>query len=635
MAAWEWTPERLAAARTHYPEARTPPPPGLFEIALACAGATSTAAYTAGVLDFLFEAFDEWERLKREQPSTVPHHKVMIRAFVGTSGGGMSLAIAAANAARDFKPVAQEDVQFLLRGKTKGRNKQAVERLHANPLFASWVLGIDLMEGFDPLNGEALPGLTAPWSKGRTASQAPSLFNCEIIETLATSAIMVGKPGVQGEAKARPWLADPLELRLTVTNLNGVAYDVSFGGARLAQTFLAARDEMAFAVETGGTRPPDLVSYASAEHSCPPDCAYLARDASDRSSGPWRLLSLSAMATGALPVALETRTLTQPRDVYLWRTLQHNGTDTPGAHMPRWWDEQESSQFMASDGGFTHDPPFEYARQRLAGVKGRNPRDGREANRALILIDPLLGAERLRDTTSLVSSLFAMMMAPVEQARMDASAALGALDEKVYSRFMISPRRSNPLGREQKHLNGSFALVAAGVQAFLGFVSVAYRAHDFLLGRRNAQKFLSDSFVVPDGNPILTQGWTDQCKALYRASGDGPVHYQIVPLCGSARKPVDTPAWPAGAVKINSSLWKKGRTQLRTRFKSISQDFASELAGPSQNMARMIAPWIMDKLVATTMIDQLEKGVQRVNDNLPAVEDPNRPAATTPESQKR
>ena len=35
-----------------------------FQIGLALAGAISAGAYTAGVLDFLFQALDEWERAR-------------------------------------------------------------------------------------------------------------------------------------------------------------------------------------------------------------------------------------------------------------------------------------------------------------------------------------------------------------------------------------------------------------------------------------------------------------------------------------------------------------------------------------------------------------------------------------------
>ena len=65
------------------------------------AGAISAGAYTAGVLDFLTEALDEWYAAKdRNEP--VPLHEVSIEAFSGASAGGMCAAISAVMLQEDF-----------------------------------------------------------------------------------------------------------------------------------------------------------------------------------------------------------------------------------------------------------------------------------------------------------------------------------------------------------------------------------------------------------------------------------------------------------------------------------------------------------------------------------------------------
>jgi len=45
-----------------------------FQLGLVLAGAISAGAYTAGVLDFLFQALSEWEK-DRGKPG-VPNHRV-------------------------------------------------------------------------------------------------------------------------------------------------------------------------------------------------------------------------------------------------------------------------------------------------------------------------------------------------------------------------------------------------------------------------------------------------------------------------------------------------------------------------------------------------------------------------------
>lgn len=52
--------ENLEALRQWYPETRERPGEGKFEAALVIAGGQSAGAYSAGVLDFLFEALDRW-----------------------------------------------------------------------------------------------------------------------------------------------------------------------------------------------------------------------------------------------------------------------------------------------------------------------------------------------------------------------------------------------------------------------------------------------------------------------------------------------------------------------------------------------------------------------------------------------
>src|SRR5579883_3434724 len=72
-----------------------------FRLGINMAGAISAGAYTAGVLDFLIEAFDEWHDAKSaytpgaSSPAKVPMHDVTIEALGGASAGGMCAAIAA------------------------------------------------------------------------------------------------------------------------------------------------------------------------------------------------------------------------------------------------------------------------------------------------------------------------------------------------------------------------------------------------------------------------------------------------------------------------------------------------------------------------------------------------------------
>src|SRR3954467_7997552 len=87
---------------------------GGFEIGLVMAGAVSAGAYTAGVLDFLIQALDQWHEGKRGNDPRCPRHDVSLTclagasaaAWAGASAGGMSVAIAAAQLCEPRTPAA-------------------------------------------------------------------------------------------------------------------------------------------------------------------------------------------------------------------------------------------------------------------------------------------------------------------------------------------------------------------------------------------------------------------------------------------------------------------------------------------------------------------------------------------------
>ena len=79
--------------------------PGSFEVGLVLGGTVSAGCYTAGVLDFLFQALDGWEAAKNSGAPDVPLHRLLIKGITGASGGGVNGAIAARALASGFPPV--------------------------------------------------------------------------------------------------------------------------------------------------------------------------------------------------------------------------------------------------------------------------------------------------------------------------------------------------------------------------------------------------------------------------------------------------------------------------------------------------------------------------------------------------
>ena len=153
-------PPRLTAEelKKYFPAETRPVLPGAFELGLVLAGTVSAGAYTGGVLDFLFEALDAWQRAKDADDPNAPRHNVVITTVAGASGGAISGAILLRGAGREFE------------------HGQSLD----NPFYSAWTRGVDLMKllslqgddaGFSSLFNtraiEETANTTITWDKGR------------------------------------------------------------------------------------------------------------------------------------------------------------------------------------------------------------------------------------------------------------------------------------------------------------------------------------------------------------------------------------------------------------------------------------------------------------------------------------
>ena len=73
-----------------------------FHIGFALSGAVSAGAYTAGVLDFFFQALNEWE--KARGVAGTPEHRVDVQVVTGASAGAISGALGVVALARGIRP---------------------------------------------------------------------------------------------------------------------------------------------------------------------------------------------------------------------------------------------------------------------------------------------------------------------------------------------------------------------------------------------------------------------------------------------------------------------------------------------------------------------------------------------------
>jgi hypothetical protein len=518
-----------------------PVPPRTFEFALVLGGTVSAGAYTAGAVDFLFEALDCFAAAKAA--GTAPAHDVVLKLITGTSGGGVNAAIAARALAYDFPHV------------VRGTPIDA-GAMTGNPFYDIWVKTLRLDRFLDTSD-----------IKG----SVPSLLNGAAID--AGGAYIVGfQPG---PARARSWVGSPLRVILTLTSLRGVPYRTSLGPT-LGQTYVNHADYARFAFVYPGEslaepRPDEQVLCFGAERL-------------PQAIG-WGAFSEFAKATAAFPAGFPARALTRPTSDYRWRVVPYPagpaGAESYRSVCPDWdamipptgGDVPEDWHFLTVDGGATDNEPIELARTALAGLLGRNPRDPAKANRGVWLIDPFAGRAALgpAGVTAFPAELGAIITTLTQQTRYGTADILMATDETVFSRYMLSPVRGDVTGED--------AIASGGLGAFIGFACPDFMRFDYLLGRANCQAYLRDEFVLLKDNPLF-EGWTTEQRTVFTVASD-PTMLPIIPLVGEAAMPEALDPWPTG--KLNPDTL---RDPIEKRFRAV---FEQELSG---NLVQAALGWL-------------------------------------------
>ena len=505
-----------------------------FAIGLTMTGASSAGAYTAGVLDFLLQALDQWheakaDRLPPDERGKVPWHGVEISVLSGASAGSICAALFAASLGRPFSPADGET------------NPEASK----NRLYDVWVrkARVESLLENDDLNCGTI---------------ITSLLNSDYLARMAEGALTFADPYVKPR-----YIADPCQILLTTANLRGVGYAIGFSG------------EVPDAYE--------MVLHADAQHfylSPVPvsslDSARVVRLDPRQCDETWTIdLREAALASSAFPIGFSARLLRRSSQYYVHRLWPIPGGAAP-APTPRpaefryatWYAEEPIPPlspggdvdapfaYVAVDGGTMNNEPFELARRVLAGERYRNERGGSEADRAIIMVDPfpspVHSQASYRAMLDIASVGKALAGAFVQQARFKPDELALAAKADIFSRYLIAPVR-----RKAGEPVSAPAIASAALAGFGGFLSEAFRRHDYQLGRRNCQRFLERHFALYWDNPVFAgDGPRPEENDGFNFRDDDPetpsgasVRRQrsfrpIVPLVGSARPEVPAPAFP-------------------------------------------------------------------------------------------
>ncbi|MBZ9938919.1 patatin-like phospholipase family protein [Mesorhizobium sp. BR1-1-16] len=467
-----------------------------FEIAFALAGTVSAGAYTAGVLDYLGEALDAWEAAKERGDEDAPGHRVTIRALAGASGGALNGAIFLRAAGRTFP-----------RGETED-----------NPFYASWC-GRDCV---------TISKLLAPGTSPGAHSEA--LFNTSAIDQCIAQLLAFGNHPHPNHPvpQVRGYLADPLRLVVTMSNLTGTPYRVDLRGNGNTGFEIWRHDDTArFALSVPGA---DTVA------GTPPRVDEIAL--SSVSPDGWDWLQEAALATCAFPIAFNARPVRRTdKQIAARATVMAAAGETKASvasMVPVWekldpWLQQNATTLMV-DGGATNNEPIGAAHVELAGLTGSNPRNVEEACRAVILVDPFATPSAMPKSPTTAADLArAVVRLLLDQARYRAGDIALAVDDDVYSRFLIGAGMTGA---------ATPTLASGSLGAFGGFLDRELLKHDFALGRYDAYLFLTRSFRFDPLNVIFANAatpWTPGQINIYTTGayifpGQKPAEIGFLPM---------------------------------------------------------------------------------------------------------
>jgi hypothetical protein len=511
------------------------PKENVFEIALVMAGAVSAGAYTAGVIDFLLEALDSWEKKKKQEENlpenkkTVPYHKVRIRVLTGASAGGMT----AAMFTKVIEQVSVGNYQIQKRIKSpdiKPEDKSPVER--------AWVDDIDIQK---------LLNLT---DIQEDSTGIRSLLDSTPIDEIADGALKSLDHG-------KPWSNKPeyihkkLKLFLTLTNLRGIPYEFDLEG------------------ESG-------FSFGMREHA-----DYLYKEINQNlTEFDWEDIKESAKATGAFPVGLAARLLHRDPNYYDTRFKNDKKDFSPFLKIR---EKLDSYSFVAVDGGVLNNEPLELAQSALYAPQNKEDEEqvekadkelraerllerglmiihkmtekdqkseisrklvkayaGVNVNKAIILVDPFPNRLEFKENPTpknlAVTNIILPLISAIRgQALFKPRELIFTSHKNVFNRFMIAPVR-----KRKDNTRADNAIACGFFGGFGGFFNRKFREHDYWLGRFNCQAFLKKYFVIPEnefeGNILLEENNRQIMRNNERYCetdpGTGEKYFSILPLMG-------------------------------------------------------------------------------------------------------
>lgn len=499
------------------------------------AGAVSAGAYTAGVLDYLIEALDNWEKAKAAGEVNVPNdYNVNIEIMSGASAGGITAALAALSLRQNHQPINAENKD--------GRN---------NLMYDCWVNMAD--------DGQANNSIEKLLELGdlKTGEPVQSLFNSQVIDIIARKAVDYGA----AKTDFPSYISNNLDIIMTVTNLNGLNYNIEFNSYQGASP-------SRLTMHSGFYR------FRFDEEKAPQSDYFFNLDINKKEHR--ELITNAAKASGAFPVGLKAR-----KESFSTKFIrQYSNSIFPELNQGNvQLDEsvlkEEFFDFIAVDGGMINNEPYGFTYKNIK-EKQENLSTTGQKDYSIIMVDPFpcvpANPDKGDNETGILSILPKLAGTLRNQVMFKQEDLLDALSDDNSTRFLIAPvRKVNKVAVATPIASGALG-------GFAGFFDKKFRQHDFELGRKNCQDFIRYYFAKKENEKhFIHEKWTDEMKERFRfyrrdQNGKNVAFLPIIPDVNvlnaikhdykvAMEKPVDFPEFDE--TRFDTSITPKIQKRLR------------------------------------------------------------------------
>lgn len=494
-----------------------------FNIGITMAGAGSAGCYTAGVMDYLFEILDLWEKAKNKKLSgyeefypLIPQHNVLIDVMGGTSAGGIATIMSTIYALNGpINPVKDPLVDAVKRN---------------NILYDSWVM----LDDDSGENGKKT--LDKAWTlEDLQDNKFVSLLNSRIIDDIADQAFEITGKIEEQVPKLPSYFSKDIDVLLSHTMLRGIPLGISFS------TPIGDVKGVADLPEHNTFEHFTVSHYKLNEGKKPNPKKFLWLNPYEKASAD--IMRLTTKATGAFPIGLRFREIDSNtfNDDYIkcvTQTIIYNrfGQKNENNNF-NWANFPAPFNFVTIDGGAINNEPFGEVLGILKSryhecIENGYPKYG------IIMIDPFPDVVDKNKEYVAPDDIFSVVPAIIGTLHDQSKVKRGDMVEAAehpYYRGEIFPRRWL-----QKDVKDEHPIACGSASAFGGFLDIKFRHYDFFLGRDNARNyfryFFSFEYTIDENDsqksvihPIHSS-WTPEMVEIFKVTGkDGKTYLPIIP----------------------------------------------------------------------------------------------------------